>query len=100
MTCVDPELLVSEYTEYTHGNCLETRRIVLDRAMLPAILSRGDIRVVPPKLLNERFLATVRYECNVAYEQKQSVFLLVFGHGTDGTYGIAIGGEHESYRAP
>ncbi|KAI9779312.1 MAG: hypothetical protein M1839_007420 [Geoglossum umbratile] len=68
--------------------------------MLPAILSRGDIWVVPPKLLHERFLATVRSECNIAREQKQSVFLLIFGHGAKGTYGIAIGGERESYHAP
>ncbi|KAI9761809.1 MAG: hypothetical protein M1840_001689 [Geoglossum simile] len=100
MTCVNPESLVSEYTEYAHGNCLETRRIVLDQTMLPAILSRGDIRVVPPRLLHERFLATVRSECNIAREQNQSVFLLIFGHGTKSTYGIAIGGERESYQAP
>ncbi|KAI9784487.1 MAG: hypothetical protein M1839_002144 [Geoglossum umbratile] len=68
--------------------------------MLPAILSRGNIRVVPPTLLLERFLATVRSECNIACEQKQSVFLLIFGHGMEGTYGIAIGGDCTSYHAP
>ncbi|KAI9765039.1 MAG: hypothetical protein M1840_007864 [Geoglossum simile] len=100
MTCVGPESLVAEYTEYAHGNRLETRRIVLDQEMLPTILSRGDIRVIPPKCLHERFLATVRSECSIARERKQSVFLLIFGHGSEDTYGISIGGERESYDAP
>ncbi|KAI9760854.1 MAG: hypothetical protein M1840_002187 [Geoglossum simile] len=75
-------------------------RFPIYRAMLPAILSPGNIRVVPPKLLLERFLATVRSECIIAREQMQSVFLLIFGHGTKSTYGIAIGGEGDVGNAP
>jgi hypothetical protein len=82
---------VAKYGEYAHGNRLEVRQVVLDQAMLPGILSTGNIRVVPSDILCERFLATVQSECRIAEKSNQPVLLLIFGHGDDGTYGVFLG---------
>ena len=66
LTCLDPQMLVDKYVEYAHGNRLGDRRIVLDSTLLPDILAAGNMRVVPPSLLLERSLATIRSECRIA----------------------------------
>lgn len=83
-----------------HGNRLEMRRVVLDRSMLPSIQAAGNIRVTTPKILLERFWATVRSECQIAAQQNQPVLILIFGHGDPDTYGVSIGGETSPDVAP
>ena len=100
LTCVDPNYLVLKYTEYVHGNRLEMRRVVLDSSMLPSIQAAGNIQVTTPKVLVERFLATVRSECQIATQQNQPVLILIFGHGDSETYGVSIGGETSPDTAP
>jgi hypothetical protein len=67
------------------------RRIVLDRATLPGLLSDNDVRVVPCDILCERFLATVKSECRITARLSQPVLLLIFGHGEETTYGVVLG---------
>jgi hypothetical protein len=100
LTCVDPACLVSKYKEFVHGNRLEMRRIVLDAEMLPDIQRAENIRVVTPDDLLERFLATVRSECQLAVSNQESVLVLIFGHGDKDTYGVAIGGKTSVAAAP
>jgi hypothetical protein len=51
----------------------------------------GNVRVVHPKDLLERFLSTLKKEIEIAHQKNQPVLVLVFGHGDEGTHGIAIG---------
>jgi hypothetical protein len=51
----------------------------------------GNVRVVHPKDLLERFLSTLKKEIEIANQKNQPVLVLVFGHGDEGTHGIAIG---------
>jgi hypothetical protein len=53
--------------------------------------------VILPKLLYEGFLATVQSKYNITCEQKQFVFLLIFGYSIKRIYEIAIGKECENY---
>lgn len=96
MTCVDPAALIVKYKEFVHGNRPEMRRVVLDAEMLPDIQRAGNIRVVTPNDLLERFLATVRSECQIAAMNKESVLVLIFGHGDQDSYGVSIGGNTDA----
>jgi hypothetical protein len=97
---MDPVDLVIKYKEFVHGNRLETSRVVLDAEMLPDIQRSGNIRVITPKDLLERFLATVRSECRLAALNKESVLILIFGHGDQDGYGVSIGGKTDPIVAP
>ena len=99
-TCLSPDVLVTKYTRYAHGNWLGDRRIVLDKELLPSITAANNIRVIPSKILPERFLATLRDECKNARELDYPVLVLIFGHGDEGTHGVAIGGESSVAAAP
>jgi hypothetical protein len=100
LTCVDPAHLVTQYKESVHGNRSEMRRVVLDAEMLPDIQKAGNIRVVTANDLLERFLSTVRAECQIARSNQESVLILIFGHGDTGSYGVAIGGSRATATAP
>ncbi|KAI9770398.1 MAG: hypothetical protein M1840_003284 [Geoglossum simile] len=89
-------MLVDKYVEYAHGNRLGDRRIVLDSTLLLDILAAGNMRVVPPSLLLERSLATIRSECRIAKDLDQPVLILIFGHGDQYTGGVSIGGQKTS----
>ncbi|KAK2766517.1 hypothetical protein FQN53_006686 [Emmonsiellopsis sp. PD_33] len=100
LTCVDPKMLVSKYTEYIHASLDGDRRVVLDAKVLEGVEASKNIRVIPPKDLLERFLATLRSETQVALKENQSVLVLVFGHGEEGDFGFAVGGEGPVGKAP
>lgn len=100
LTCVDPKTLVSKYNEYTHRSRSGDCRVVLDETHLDRIEARGDIRVITPKELLERFLATLRSETQIAVRKNQPVLVLVFGPGEEGNFGVAIGGEGSVENAP
>lgn len=100
LTCVDPKILVSKYNEYSHGSRNGDRRVVLDETHVDRIEAKGNIRVIPPKDLLERFLATLRSETQIAVRENQPVLVLVFGHGEEGNFGVAIGGEGSAENAP
>lgn len=100
LTCVDPKALVSKYGEYVHGSMNGDRRVVLDDKILEKVESRNNIRVIPPKDLLERFLAILKSETQIAAKENQPILVLVFGHGDEGNYGVAIGGQGCSLDAP
>lgn len=99
-TCLEPRYLAQKYTEYVHVSRNGDRRVVLDKARLERIESSNTLRVVPPKDLLERFLATLRSETQIAAAENQQVLVLVFGHGDDTTYGVSIGGLGTNAAAP
>ena len=100
LTCVDPRALVSKYGEYVHGSMHGDRRVVLDDKVLERVENSKNIRVIPPTDLLERFLAVLRSEMQIAAKENQPVLVLVFGHGDEGNYGVAIGGQGSSLGAP
>ncbi|KAK2810776.1 hypothetical protein FQN50_002599 [Emmonsiellopsis sp. PD_5] len=100
LTCVDPKTLVSKYTEYVHASIDGDRRVVLDAKILENVQASNNIRVISPKDLLERFLATLRSETEIALKENQSVLVLVFGHGEEGDFGVAVGGEGPVGKAP
>lgn len=91
LTCCEPKDLVEEYTRYAHGNPFRERRVVLEERLLNDIYAPGTLRVVAPNVLLDRFLITVKEECEAAVKNNQNVLLLVFGHGDQSTYGVTIG---------
>ena len=97
---MDPADLVVKYLKFVHGNRLEMRRVVLNAEMLPKLQKAGNIRVITPNDLLERFLATLRTECQLAALNKESVLVLIFGHGDQDSYGVSIGGKTNALTAP
>lgn len=100
LTCVDPRTLVSKYGEYVHGSMNGDRRVVLDDKILERVENSKNIRVIPPKDLLKRFLAILKSETQIAAKENQPILVLVFGHGDEGNYGVAIGGQGCSLDAP
>lgn len=97
---MDPKTLVSKYKEYVHGNRHEMRRVVLDASVLPDVLAAGDIRIESPNEFLSTFLGTVRTECQIAAQNQQPVLILIFGHGAEEGYGVAIGGKSKPDGCP
>jgi hypothetical protein len=93
LTSEEPSYLVSKYTEYAHGDPKQDRRVVLDQGVLEKIQQAGNIRVVPRPDLLERFISTVRDQARIAADFDEHLVLLIFGHGEESSYGVAIGGE-------
>jgi hypothetical protein len=65
--------------------------VVLDKGVLDAIYEPGTLEVPAPNVLLDRFIATVKEECQVAVQNGQDVRILIFGHGDNSTYGVTIG---------
>ncbi|KAH9218098.1 hypothetical protein DL95DRAFT_434438 [Leptodontidium sp. 2 PMI_412] len=95
-TACSPRYLVDRYKEYLHGPRNEERRVVLERANLEDHERPKDIRVCQPGELLERFLASLKDEIEKARQLHQQVLVLIFGHGDEDTYGIAIGGDNQA----
>ncbi len=91
---------MKRYGEYGHGDGKEDHRVVLDKNLLPTIEKDGNIRVFKPADLLQDFLRTFQDECKIADQLQQPVVLMVFGHGDQNTYGIAIGGRGDPANAP
>lgn len=98
MTSEKPEDLVRKYGEYVHGDPKGERRVVLDENMLPGIEQSGSLRVVSRNDLLERFLSTLREQSLMAKNENQHLVVLVFGHGDEETFGMALGGEEPNLR--
>ncbi|KAJ5266759.1 hypothetical protein N7478_009567 [Penicillium angulare] len=81
LTCEDPAALVAKYGEFLHGDSKGDRRVVLDNAILPAIVGSGNIRVCPRQDLLERYLSTLREQANEAARLGEHLLLFIFGHG-------------------
>lgn len=99
-TCENPEILVSRYGEYAHGDSASDYRVVLDKNMLADMKSAGNIRVSSPKDLLQDFLDYLKAECKISSENGQPILLMIFGHGHYKTHGIAIGGQGDPKTAP
>ncbi|KAF7585886.1 hypothetical protein BBP40_009937 [Aspergillus hancockii] len=93
MTSEKPEDLVRKYKEYAHGDPKGERRVVLDENMLPGIEQSKSLRVVARNDLLERFLCTLREQSLLAKNENQHLVILVFGHGDEQTFGVALGGD-------
>lgn len=100
LTSEEPSFLVTKYKEYVHGDPRHDRRVVLDQDVLKRIQDAGNIRVVPRSILLERFLNTVKEQARIAADSNEHLVILLFGHGEDSTYGVAIGGECDALDAP
>lgn len=98
--CESPRNLVEKYTTYGHGERKEDHRIVLDSNLLPGIENDPNVRIFERKDLLQDFLRTFQGECKVAASLNQPVVLMVFGHGSPDTYGVAIGGRGSPLNAP
>lgn len=96
LTSEDPQVLVSKYKEYVHGDSKKERRIVLDQQQMPSVLGSNNLRIVPRRDLLERFLNTVRSEAQKAVVNKATLIILIFGHGnTREEGGVWIGGGND-----
>ena len=65
----------------------------MDKDLLPELKADNNIRVSKRAELLEDFIRTFRSECKIAVEKRQSILLVVFGHGDVKTHGIGIGGD-------
>ena len=88
MTCADPLGLVEEYKECLHGNIYTDSKAVLNMNQKP-----HDITVVSDQELLPSFLATLNRVCGHAYENRDKVLVLIFGHGDENAFGIIVGTE-------
>ncbi|KUJ17161.1 uncharacterized protein LY89DRAFT_718821 [Mollisia scopiformis] len=89
-----PSDLTRKHGRYLYGpanGVAGARRVVMNEAMLPEDEMKAGFRIVNPKDLLERFLATLKSEIQEAARAKQPVLVLIFGHGEEDTSGIFIG---------
>ena len=98
--CECPRNLAEKYGTYGHGERTEDHRIVLDANLLPGIENDPNICIFERKDLLQDFLRTFQDECKVAASLNQPLVLMVFGHGSPDTYGVAIGGRGDPLNAP
>lgn len=90
LTCVLPKELVNRYEEFAYGNPgSDDRRVVLDKSMLNEL---EDIITCAPKDLLDRFLSYVACASSDVKSTLRPILILVFGHGTNTSYSITIGG--------
>ena len=98
--CESPRNLVENYRTYGHGERTEDHLIVLDANLLPGIENDLNIRIFEPENLLQDFLRTFQDECKVAASLNQPVVLMVFGHRSPDTYGVAVGGRGDPLNVP
>jgi hypothetical protein len=94
ITAESPRDLVEKYTMYLHGNPYYERKVVLNED----ILERGiteNIFVVERTSLLSTFKAKLKDEAEAAKFAKQSLLVLIFGHGHEETKGIMLGSGSE-----
>jgi hypothetical protein len=97
-SCCSPRKLITKHERYLHGSATGIpgdRRVVMNEKMLPENEMKAGFRVIQPKELLERFLATLRSEIREASRNKQAVMVLIFGHGEADHSGIFIGCDQE-----
>lgn len=86
----EPLQLIKKYGEYLHGNPHKPRKVVLDQKMVTAG-KLDNVLVFPRGQLKTRFVRIVKSECQAARANKETILLLIFGHGDSRTYGITLG---------
>lgn len=86
----EPLQLIKKYGEYLHGNPHKPRKVVLDQKMVTAG-KLDNVLVLPRGQLKTRFIRIVKSECQAARANKETILLLIFGHGDSKTYGITLG---------
>ena len=94
-----PADLIRKYERYLHGPSsgqAGDQRVVMNLEMLPKDEMSAGFRLIKPKDLLERFLATLKSEVKEAAQTKQPVLVLIFGHGEVKTYGIQFGSSEGS----
>lgn len=86
----EPQQLIHRYGEYRYGNPHKPRKVVLNQKTVKAG-KLDNLIVFPRGQLKTRFIRIVKSECQAARENKETILLLVFGHGDSRTYGITLG---------
>lgn len=86
----EPQQLIQKYGEYLHGNPHKPRKVVLNQNMVKAG-KLDNFLVFPRGQLKTSFIRTVKSECQAARANKETLLLLIFGHGDSRTYGITLG---------
>ncbi|KAL8670333.1 MAG: hypothetical protein Q9168_005120 [Polycauliona sp. 1 TL-2023] len=95
---LDIQSLVNTNKVYLHGNPYNTRKVVLDQAILnqacagPSPIQRSD-----PTLLAKHFREAIKTECTAAAAAQENVLLMMFGHGHEKTQGIYLGGRGSNH---
>ncbi|MCJ1259937.1 hypothetical protein MMC24_007776 [Lignoscripta atroalba] len=92
LTSLHPEELVRRYGEFAHGNCYNSRRVVLDKHQMP---DPSTLHIESPEGLIPGFLSYLRSQCELAAKVGQPILLCIFCHGDPDTYGLYIGGTEE-----
>lgn len=98
--CKSSRNLLGKYGTYGHGERTKYYCIVLNANLLPGIENDPNIRIFERKDLLQDFLGTFQEKCKVAVSLNQPVVLMIFGHGSPDTYGVAIGGQENPLTAP
>ncbi|EPE27324.1 hypothetical protein GLAREA_03239 [Glarea lozoyensis ATCC 20868] len=100
LSSCSPADLINKHGRYLHGPASGVpgdRRIVMDAKLLPDNEMEAGFRVLKPKDLLERFLATLKSEIGEADKLGVPVLVLIFGHGEEDTSGISIGCEENGH---
>ncbi|GIK04658.1 hypothetical protein Aspvir_008746 [Aspergillus viridinutans] len=84
---------MDKYTQYAHGDPRKERRVVLERDLLGQINLAGNIRVVDKTILPEQVVKPVEDEVRYAKRDRDTLIILVFGHGNQDNHGVYIGGK-------
>ena len=75
---------------YLHGDPFNTRKVVLDEEIIRDN-RHSKITLPEPRFVLDKFLETLRSECDLARKNNESVLVMVFGHGDFDNEGIKIG---------
>ena len=86
----DPKALVQKYGSYLHGHPYLEKKVVLDQALFDND-QLSPVTVIPAHDMVKQFLDALERESTTATEQKQSLLVLIFGHGLEFTYNIWLG---------
>lgn len=98
LTCVKPQNLVDQYTQFIHGDPHSTdQRIVLDKTLIADV---QDVLVCSPDDLLTEFLAQVASSCEAAKETQHPILILIFAYGPEETFPLTIGGAGEHRSCP
>jgi hypothetical protein len=90
LTTLQPERLVSTYTEYLHGNPYQDRRVVLSQDILEQ-KKLTPVRRLMPATAPRDYLEILRQEAAEAHRKHEPLLLLIFGHGHESSSQILIG---------
>jgi len=90
ITAESPDYLVKKYKTYLHGNPYQERKIVLD-AHVVAEGIEDNLHVAGRDELCTVFKEKLKQEAEAARKARQSLLVMIFGHGDEETRGMLLG---------